>query len=287
MLAKKVKPVKRPPGKKIKRPPGKRVPKFDMSIFQSQPEASQVVWGRPEGVVLEMDAIQLLKNLKDESVDLAVFDPAYESLEKHRKSGTTTRLKQSKASSNDWFGTFPNASYWPLFEQLYRVMKPGTFIFMFCDQETRDIVVHGAHPDVEDSIVDPGQWGPLVETGFKLWKSIIWDKEHAGMGYHFRARHEFIILAEKVVKKNKHRKLNDLGMPDVLQHTRLKGSSFYPTEKPAGLIKDLIIQGSNEGDLVVDFFSGSGVTGQVCRENNRRFVLGDLKTDQIIKRLGL
>ena len=42
-----------------------------------------------------------LRSLKAGSVDLLITDPAYESLEKHRAVGTTTRLAHSKASSND------------------------------------------------------------------------------------------------------------------------------------------------------------------------------------------
>ena len=43
--------------------------------------------------------------------------PAYESLEKHRAIGTTTRLKHSKSSSNDWFKIFPNARFGELFQR--------------------------------------------------------------------------------------------------------------------------------------------------------------------------
>ena len=46
------------------------------------------------------DAIEWLRTLPSASVDLIVTDPPYESLEKHRAVGTTTRLKHSKASSN-------------------------------------------------------------------------------------------------------------------------------------------------------------------------------------------
>ena len=57
------------------------------------------------------DAVEWLQQLPSESVDLLITDPAYESLEKHRAIGTTTRLKHSKASSNDWFHVFPNARF--------------------------------------------------------------------------------------------------------------------------------------------------------------------------------
>ncbi|MBF4437561.1 site-specific DNA-methyltransferase, partial [Vibrio anguillarum] len=44
------------------------------------------------------DAVTWLSTLDAASVDLLITDPPYESLEKHRKIGTTTRLKVSKAS---------------------------------------------------------------------------------------------------------------------------------------------------------------------------------------------
>ena len=54
-------------------------------------------------ILSNADAVEWLKEFPDESVDLVVTDPPYESLEKHRAVGTTTRLKHSKASSNEWF----------------------------------------------------------------------------------------------------------------------------------------------------------------------------------------
>ncbi|MCZ8659771.1 site-specific DNA-methyltransferase, partial [Escherichia albertii] len=59
----------------------------------------------------QLDAVEWLKTLPSGSVDLFVTDPPYESLEKHRKIGTTTRLKVSKSSSNEWFAIFPNSRF--------------------------------------------------------------------------------------------------------------------------------------------------------------------------------
>ena len=53
------------------------------------------------------NAMRWLDGLDASSVDLLITDPPYESLEKHRAIGTTTRLKQSKTSSNLWFTIFP------------------------------------------------------------------------------------------------------------------------------------------------------------------------------------
>ena len=80
-----------------------------------------------------LDAVNWLRELPAESVDLVVTDPAYESLEKHRAVGTTTRLKHSKASSNDWFRVFPNSRFGELFAEVFRVLKPDTHFYLFCD----------------------------------------------------------------------------------------------------------------------------------------------------------
>ncbi len=61
--------------------------------------------------LFKQDAVEWLSTLPDASVDLLITDPPYESLEKHRAVGTTTRLKNSKGSSNQWFSIFPNQRF--------------------------------------------------------------------------------------------------------------------------------------------------------------------------------
>ncbi len=60
------------------------------------------------------DALIWLKSQGSLSADLIVTDPPYELLEKHRAIGTTTRLKNSKSSSNNWFPIIPNHLFEPL-----------------------------------------------------------------------------------------------------------------------------------------------------------------------------
>ena len=90
----------------------------------------------PRFQLTRSDAVDWLRSLPNESIDQVVTDPPYESLEKHRAIGTTTRLKHSKASSNDWFSIFPNARFPELFEQVYRVLKKNTHFYLYCDPET-------------------------------------------------------------------------------------------------------------------------------------------------------
>ena len=71
--------------------------------------------------------------------------------------------------------------------------------------------------------------------------------------------------------------------------TQGKERTGYPTQKPLGLLKRLIRSASREGDLVLDFFAGSGTTGEACQQLGRSFVMIDESRDayEIMKtRLG-
>jgi DNA modification methylase len=107
----------------------------------------------------QQDAVAWLASLPSESVDLLITDPPYESLEKHRAVGTTTRLKVSAASSNPWFTVFPNARFGELFAEVARVLKRNAHFYLMCDPETAFIAK------------------PIAEAaGFKFWKPLVWDK---------------------------------------------------------------------------------------------------------------
>jgi site-specific DNA-methyltransferase (adenine-specific) len=57
--------------------------------------------------------------------------------------------------------------------------------------------------------------------------------------------------------------------------TNGKEKTGYPTQKPVGILKRMILASSNPGDLVLDFFAGSGTTGEACQQTGRRFILID------------
>jgi site-specific DNA-methyltransferase (adenine-specific) len=203
------------------------------------------------------DAVAWLRTQPSESVDLLITDPPYESLEKHRAIGTTTRLKHSKASSNDWFTIFPNERFPELFAEVYRVLRRNSHFYLFCDPETMFVAK------------------PLAEhAGFKFWKPIIWDKVAIGMGYHYRARYECILFFEKGK-----RKLSDLGVADIIAHKRITGG--YPAEKPSGVSEVLVRQSSEPGQLVVDPFMGSGSVGVAAVGQGRVFLGNDLCAEAV------
>lgn len=49
----------------------------------------------------------------------------------------------------------------------------------------------------------------------------------------------------------------------------------YPTQKPLGILKRIVQASSRPGDLILDFFAGSGTTGAACLSLGRRFILID------------
>ena len=215
-------------------------------------------------VVERSDAMDALRSLPDASVDLFNFDLPYESLEKHRAWGTTTRLRHSKKSSNDWFKTFPNARFVELFTEAYRVLRKDRHCYAWCDDETSDVMKLAGEA-----------------AGFKYWKRLCWNKVHFGMGYHYRSQYEFILFFEKGK-----RRLNNLGIGDVLTCKRIKSKSAYPAEKPVEVNRILVDNSTQPGELVCDPFCGSGSVGVAALDSGRRFLGFDLSMDAVDRSRG-
>lgn len=207
------------------------------------------------------DAIAWLRTLDDASVDLMVTDPAYASLEKHRATGTTTRL------TTEWFETVPNSYFDAFFAEVARVLKRDAHSYVIADEETTIDAVR-----------------PYSRAhGFTWWKSITWvktkdaptetlddvvDNVRIGMGYHWRNSTERVSFIEKGK-----RRLHHLGWPDVIGAPRVAG---YPTEKPVELLEKLILNSSSPGELVIDPFAGSSSCGEAALRAGRRFAGCDI-----------
>ncbi len=241
------------------------------------PADSQRVTARPfprseplpagtSGRVVVADAFALLDGLADESVDLVLTDPPYESLQLHRSRGTTTRL------TSDWFQTIADARLPELLASVSRVLKPDRHFYLFCDEVTADVIKQ--QQGIGKERLPNG--ARKAACGLLYWKEIVWAKTtldgskiRGGTGYHYRASCERILFFEKGK-----RALADLGIPDVLQAPRagVRG----PAAKPGAVVRVLISQSTKEGELVLDPFCGTGVAGVEARALGRRFLLGDL-----------
>lgn len=200
--------------------------------------------------VVKCDAVELMSSMPNDCVDLYATDPAYESLEKHRAVGTTTRLTHSKMSSNDWFPIFKNERFPELLAQMYRTLRRNRHAYIMCDDETSDVIKPMA-----------------TAAGFKVWSRLVWDKMTIGMGYHWRSQSEFILFLEKGK-----RRLNNLGWSNIIQQKRVRNKDAYPTEKPPELFERVLLNSTQPGELVMDPFCGSGACGKASIANGRKWV---------------
>lgn len=205
--------------------------------------------------VVQADSWKFIKLLPSESVSCIATDPPWTALDKHRAIGTTTRLMQ-----REWFQT--KDVELDLLKHMARVLQKGRHMYLF-------------HPALnEDTIKVLAQLsGWFDQAGLTFKKALVWNKKSMGMGYCYRYQQELVLF----LCKGKPRKLNNLGVSDVLPYSRVpKKIQVHDCQKPVELLKLLIKQSTDKGDLVADFFAGSGSTGQACRELGRNYLLVDI-----------
>ena len=63
--------------------------------------------------------------------------------------------------------------------------------------------------------------------------------------------------------------------------TNGKERTGYPTQKPLAILERIVKVHSNPGDMVMDFFAGSGTTGVAAARNDRLFVLVDSNPEAV------
>lgn len=106
--------------------------------------------------------------------------------------------------------------------------------------------------------------------GFK--QAVVWDKCGLGMGIHYRRNYEFMLIAQKKGAAGKWYGGNNT--PNVFRLPKIIPSEEqHPTVKPVDLMKHFIKIHSEESDLILDPFSGSGTTAVACHELNRRWIM--------------
>lgn len=105
------------------------------------------------------------------------------------------------------------------------------------------------------------------KVGFVFQNLLVWDKGNATPNKWYMNCCEFILFLRKGKAKN----INNLGSKTILKVDNVR-NKLHPTQKPVELMKILIENSSNEGDVVLDPFMGSGSTGVACLNTNRRFI---------------
>jgi len=217
--------------------------------------------------IVRQDAFEFLKGIPDSSVDCVVTDPPYESLRKWEGVGTTARmgLGQKGSGSDDpqkFFPTIPNSSLSMLLDEFFRVLKDSRHAYVMCDCLTL--------PHVFEAV----GYGKAMPK-WKNLKLLIYDKVNIGMGYHYRCRHEFIVMLDK----GKNRRLNDMTVPDILAFK--KDGNEVPTQKPVALFSVLVRQSTQPGELVLDPFMGAGTAAVAAKSLGRDFLGSDIDQEHV------
>lgn len=123
----------------------------------------------------------------------------------------------------------------------------------------------------------------LLKADFKISHCIVWDKKSGGIGHsHYRPQHEFIFYSKGDIWNGKRNKT------DVWELSRGGTQDYvHPTQKPVELIEMAIENSSNNKQIVLDVFGGSGSTLIACENTNRKCYTMELSEnycDVIIER---
>ena len=136
----------------------------------------------------------------------------------------------------------------------------------------------------------------LEQEGFKIINNITWRKLNPPPNIscrYFVHSTETILWAKKDIKKAKHKfnynVMKELNggkqMKDVWETSLTKPSEKkcgkHPTQKPMAILEKLILASTDEGDLILDPFNGSGTTGIVANKLKRKYIGIDLEKEYL------
>lgn len=230
-------------------------------------------------ILYEGDCNKVLKKLDEKSVDLIFADPPY------MLSNDGITCQSGKMVS-------VNKAGWDKSKGFKEDVKFHKKWLNSCDRVLKDegtIWISGTYHCIHQVTYI------LLQMGYYIINEVSWIKPNAApnMGCRcFTASHETLIWAKKS-KKFKHtfnyklmKELNDgkqmrsfWTIPTTPKKEKYLGK--HPTQKPLELLRRIILSSSNEGDLVLDPFVGSGTTGVLSLIYDRRFVGIDTEKDYL------
>lgn len=195
------------------------------------------------------DCIAGMRQLADESVDLIVTDPPYlMNYKSGRRKDKGHRFNRPIEGDKD----FQLIHDYIL--ECYRVLKPNSAAYVFCNQNHVDYFMQEARA-----------------AGFNIKNLIVWDKMNHTVGdlqASFGRRYEFVLLLNKGrCFFNGHR------LEDIWRYKPVRGKQQqHQNQKPLELIIRCIEKHSKPGDLVLDGFMGAATTAVAAAMTGRHFI---------------
>ena len=221
--------------------------------------------------LIQGDSLKVLRNIEPNSIDMVFADPPY-------------FLSNNGISCSDGKMVSVNKGPWDKaisIKEKHEFNKKWIRLCKKILKENGTIWISGTM----HNIYSIGM--ALEEEGFKIINNITWRKLNPPPNISCRAfthSTETILWAKKADKKNKHKfnyslmkKINNnKQMKDVWETSLTKPSEKtcgkHPTQKPIEILERIILASTEENDLILDPFNGSGTTGIAANRLKRRYI---------------
>ena len=194
--------------------------------------------------LLQGDCMELMDNIPNESIDLVLTDIPYNKV--NRKDNGLRKLDKENADVL----TFDLINF---LEQLYD--KAKSTIIIFCGKEQVSII-HSYFNDKQ-------------KKGKGTVRQLIWEKSNPSP---MNGQHIYLSGVENAIWFKKRGGTFNAHCKNTVFKYPIGRSKLHPTEKNHLLLQELILDNSNENDLILDPCMGSGSTGVVALQNNRNFL---------------
>lgn len=209
--------------------------------------------------LLNQSCFDYLKTLDDKSVSLILTDPPYEvSRDTNFQSGEATGKDTDRFRVSMEFGDWDNgfSGLDQVIKECYRILKDGGTMICFYDLWKLTTLKEY-----------------FENAKFRQIRFIEWIKTNpvplnSKTNYLTNAR-EIAVVGVKKSKPTFHSEYDNGIYNYPICHDK---GRFHPTQKPVALLEELIIKHSNEEDVVLDCFSGSGSTAVASFNTNRNFI---------------
>ena len=271
--------------------------------------------GAAPGEIQLGDNLPILQGMAAGSVDLIYIDPPFNSGITQRR--TRIRAKQSENGTRGGFQgrryeveTVASPVYADVFDdymaflrprlvEAHRLLKPEGSLFLHLDARE----VHYAKVMLDEIFGRASFRNEIIwayDYGGKprdRWPAkhdnILWYSRDPGRyTFHYEEIDRIPYMAPELVGPEKAARgkiPTDVWWMTVVP-TNSREKTGYPTQKPMKLLERIVRVHSNAGDLVLDFFAGSGTTGAAAAALGRRFLLIDSNPEAVEvmrRRLGI